>query len=121
MTRPPLRPLLALLLPLAACATDVTTATAQAPRPQAATAALTAATAPDLRQSVRQATSRDAANLKAVPGTGVVQVEAGFQQVTVARAHPDGTVSTRCVGTPQEAEAYLDGPQPTPAPARATE
>jgi hypothetical protein len=38
----------------------------------------------------------------------VVHIRDGFAEVLVARANPDGTVSTRCVDSAEAADAFLN-------------
>lgn len=57
-------------------------------------------------------TTRDAQYLEvsqgAFPGSQLRRVQQGFGEVVLAKTNPDGTVSTRCVDSPEGAEAFLD-------------
>jgi hypothetical protein len=70
------------------------------------------AAAGDVRGSVRILTSRAPENLEVskgpLPGSQVVRVREGFGEVVLAKTNPDGTVSTRCVDSPEGADAFLD-------------
>jgi hypothetical protein len=70
----------------------------------------------DLRGSIRMLTSRAQENLEASPGhrpgTQLVRIREGFAEVVLAKTNADGTVSTRCVDSPEGADAFLNDPSP---------
>jgi hypothetical protein len=45
-----------------------------------------------------------------LPGSRLVRVRQGYGEVVLAKTNPDGTVSTRCVDSPEGADAFLDNP-----------
>ncbi len=47
------------------------------------------------------------------PGSQVMRIREGFSEVILAKTNADGTVSTRCVDSPEGAEAFLDDPSPS--------
>jgi len=44
-----------------------------------------------------------------VPGSRLVRITDGHAEVVIARSNPDGTVSTRCVDSAEDARAFLEG------------
>jgi hypothetical protein len=106
--RPTLLPILLLLL--AGCSANVPTSAA--PAANRASRGTSATAAPgDLRGSVRLLTSRDPVNVEVakgrLPGSQMLRIHQGYGEVILAKTNPDGTVSTRCVDSPEGAEAFL--------------
>jgi hypothetical protein len=65
-------------------------------------------------EAVRAATTRSASQTEvvSVPNRGQlnrVTLGEGYQHVVVGRLEADGTVSTSCVDSAQQAEAFLSG------------
>ncbi len=112
-----------MLVLLAACSANGPGPAISAPSPARGPAAGLAA-APDLHESVRQLTARGAENLDVsagpVPGTRIIRIRGGFNEVLVAKTNPDGTVSTRCVDSADEADAFLGEPA-SASPAKAAQ
>jgi hypothetical protein len=100
----------ALLLFLAGCSAGAP-ADAVPPSAKGSGAASKLAAAGDVRASVHLLTTRAPENLQVskgpVPGSQVSRVQEGFGEVVLAKTNPDGTVSTRCVDSPEGADAFL--------------
>jgi hypothetical protein len=100
-----------LLLVLAACSAGAPTG-AVPPTAKGTAAASRLAAAGDLRGSVHLLTTRAPENLDVsdgpLPGSRVVRVRQGYGEVMLAKTNSDGTVSTRCVDSPEGADAFLN-------------
>jgi hypothetical protein len=91
-------------------------ACAEPSSPAAASATPTTASraSPRVVEAVRTATTRAAGKTERVPAPGGGQLERvtlgeGYQHVVVGRLEADGTVSTSCVDSAPQAEAFLSG------------
>jgi hypothetical protein len=70
----------------------------------------TAAEVDTLVQAVAPAVDRSTTNVRVVNLPGGAQraeINGGFQNAVIARANPDGTVSTACVDSTEQAKAFL--------------
>ena len=97
---------LLILLSLSACGERTAPISASASTPSRAS--------PPVVEAVRAATTRAPGRTErvAVPGGGQldhVVLGEGYQHVVVGRLEPDGTVSTSCVDSAPQAEAFLSG------------
>jgi hypothetical protein len=112
--RPTALPILLSLL--AGCSANAPTSLAP-PAVKAAGSASALAVAGDLRGSVRLLTSRAPENLLVsegrLPGSRLVRVQEGYAEVVLAKTNADGTVSTRCVDSPEGADAFLNDTTPS--------
>lgn len=67
----------------------------------------------DVPEAVGQLGSRSPEGREVVegslPGSRLVRIRDGHAEVVIARANPDGTVSTRCVDSAEDARAFLEG------------
>ena len=99
------------LLLLAACSANPSASAASSPAAKKPGAAALAASG-DVRGSVRMLTTRDERNLEVsqgpLPGSQLRRVQQGFGEVFLAKTNADGTVSTRCVDSPEGADAFLN-------------
>jgi len=106
-------PLSISLVVLAACSAGAPTGVVP-PSAKGTAVASRLAGAGDLRGSVHALTTRDPENLVTsdgpLPGSHLVRVQQGYGEVVLAKTNPDGTVSTRCVDSPEGADAFLDNP-----------
>jgi len=113
MTSSPRIRLPILLVGLAACSAGAPTGVIPPPAKGSAVASRLAGTG-DLRGSVHVLTTRAPENLEVsdgpLPGSRLVRVRQGYGEVVLAKTNPDGTVSTRCVDSPEGADAFLDNP-----------
>jgi hypothetical protein len=70
----------------------------------------------DVRQSVSALTSRAAGNMEVsagpLPGSKLLRIRGGYNEVILARANPDGSFSTRCVDSADGADAFLNDTAP---------
>jgi hypothetical protein len=109
-TAPPL-----LLFLLAACSANAPTSVAP-PALKASSSASALASTGDLRGSIRLLTSRAPTNLEVSkgphPGSQLVRIREGYAEVVLAKTNADGTVSTRCVDSPEGADAFLNDTSP---------
>jgi hypothetical protein len=105
-----------LLLLLGACSGSAPDSAAS-PAAKGESRASALASTGDLRGSIRILTSRAAENLEVSqghrPGSQVVRIREGFSEVVLAKTNADGTVSTRCVDSPEGADAFLNDPSPS--------
>jgi hypothetical protein len=105
-----------LLFLLAGCSPGAAPSAASSAAKGTARASALAATG-DLRGSIHLLTSRAPENLEVStgnrPGSQLVRVREGFGEVVLAKTNADGTVSTRCVDSPEGADAFLDDPSPS--------
>lgn len=112
--RPTALPILLSLL--AACSANAPTSPAP-PAVEAAGSASALSVAGDLRGSIRLLTAREPGNLEVtkgrLPGSQLVRIREGYAQVILAKTNPDGTVSTRCVDSPEGADAFLNDTTPS--------
>ncbi len=70
----------------------------------------TAAEVETVVQQVAPMVERSATNVRVVNLPGGAQraeINSGFQNAMIARANPDGTVSTACVDSTEQAKAFL--------------
>jgi hypothetical protein len=77
--------------------------------PGASSKALTKSPSGDLHDTVRRLTARQPGGAVATPGPGgyqVFKVQEGGAQVVVGRTNPDGTVTAKCVDSPDD--TFLD-------------
>ncbi len=91
-----------------ACAEPASTAAASATPSTASRAS------PRVIEAVRTATTRAPGGTERVPAPGGGQLERvtlgeGYQHVVVGRLEADGTVSTSCVDSAPQVEAFLSG------------
>jgi hypothetical protein len=96
------------VLLIVASITAAAACSSAAPPPGAATKAIPKASG-ELHDTVRRLTARQAGSATAVPGPGgyqVFKVQEGGSQVVVAKTNPDGTVTAKCVDSPDD--AFLD-------------
>jgi hypothetical protein len=107
--RPTALPILLFLF--AACSANAPTSVAPQAVKATGSASAVAATG-DLRGSIRLLTSREPGNLEIakgrLPGSQLVRIREGYAEVVLAKTNPDGTVSTRCVDSPEGADAFLN-------------
>ncbi len=85
-----------------------------APSPGSAELNSTSRASPRVVEAVRSATTRAPSTTEtvSVPGGGQVKhvsLGEGYQHVAVGRLEADGTVSTACVDSAPQAEAFLSG------------
>ncbi|MFO0584881.1 MAG: hypothetical protein U0229_21620 [Anaeromyxobacter sp.] len=91
-----------------AAAVDPSTGKLRALTPEEAAALIEAN--PGLSHSTEGLIERPLAN-----GAVALDLQERFMDVALARVDPDGTVSSRCVESPAEAKAFLEGKDPKPA------
>ncbi len=85
-----------------------------APSPSGGTPGSSTRASPQVVEAVRAATTRSASPTEVVPSPNGGQLKRvnlgeGYQHVVVGRLEPDGTVSTACVDSAPQAEAFLSG------------
>lgn len=107
--RPPSSSLILLVLLAAGCGARVP----DAPSSRASSRASALAKPMDVPEAVGQLGSRSPEGREvvegSVPGSRLVRIRDGHAEVVIARSNPDGTVSTRCVDSAEDARAFLDG------------
>jgi hypothetical protein len=107
--RPPSGSLVLLVLLSGGCAVQAP----DAPSSKAATRSSALAKPMDVPEAVGQLSSRSPQGREvvegSVPGSRLVRIRDGYAEVVIARSNPDGTVSTRCVDSAEDARAFLEG------------